>query len=298
MSDAPASSSSSSSSSNSSLDDAPVFLNREEQTAPLIEKITLSHDTYLFRFGLPTKETKLGLPVGKHFKVLAPNKQGEKPGEWNGKPDPEAASVEIQRSYTPTTLDSDLGHFDLVIKVYRAHERFIDGGKVSQYFESLNVGDSIKLKGPFGLIEYIGRGTFKIKGKTSHRTKVGMIAGGSGITPVYQVIKAALKDDQDTTVFYVLYANQTEDNILLRKELEELAATHPGRLNLWYTLDRPPEGWKYSAGFINEEMLRAHLPPAADDSLVLMCGPPPMINFACVPNLEKLGYTKANYDKF
>jgi hypothetical protein len=50
MSDAPASSSSSSSSSNSSLDDAPAFLNREEQTAPLVEKITLSHDTYLFRF--------------------------------------------------------------------------------------------------------------------------------------------------------------------------------------------------------------------------------------------------------
>lgn len=39
-------------------------------------------------------------------------------------------------------------------------------------------------------------------------------------------------------------------------------------------------------------MIAAHLPPAGEDVIILMCGPPPMINFACVPNLEKLGYTK------
>jgi len=37
-------------------------------------------------------------------------------------------------------------------------------------------------------------------------------------------------------------------------------------------------------------MISAHLPAPADDTLVLMCGPPPMIDFACQPNLEKLAY--------
>jgi cytochrome-b5 reductase len=39
-------------------------------------------------------------------------------------------------------------------------------------------------------------------------------------------------------------------------------------------------------------MIKAHLPPPGPDTLVLMCGPPPMIKFACIANLEKLGYTK------
>lgn len=37
-------------------------------------------------------------------------------------------------------------------------------------------------------------------------------------------------------------------------------------------------------------MILEHLYPPAEDTLVLMCGPPPMIKFACDPNLDKLGY--------
>lgn len=35
---------------------------------------------------------------------------------------------------------------------------------------------------------------------------------------------------------------------------------------MWYTVDRPPAGWKYSAGFVNKEMLAEHLPPAGKDT--------------------------------
>ncbi|TDG41225.1 hypothetical protein AWZ03_012354 [Drosophila navojoa] len=48
--------------------------------------------------------------------------------------------------------------------------------------------------------------------------------------------------------------------------------------------------WTYSVGFVNDEMIAAHLLPANDDTIVLLCGPPPMINFACNPALDKLGY--------
>ncbi len=50
-------------------------------------------------------------------------------------------------------------------------------------------------------------------------------------------------------------------------------------------------GWKYSKGFVSEEMIKDNLYPPSDDTLTLMCGPPPMINYACQPNLEKLGYS-------
>lgn len=57
-------------------------------------------------------------------------------------------------------------------------------------------------------------------------------------------------------------------------------------------------GWPYSSGFINDAMLKEHMPPPGPDTQILMCGPPPMINYACVPNLEKLGYTPDMYFPF
>lgn len=53
-----------------------------------------------------------------------------------------------------------------------------------------------------------------------------------------------------------------------------------------------PTAWDYSEGYVNEEMIRDHLPAPSEETLVLMCGPPPMIEFACLPNLERLGYAK------
>ena len=47
-----------------------IFLDKTRQEVPLIKKEQLSHDTFLFRFGLPSTNSVLGLPVGKHFKVL------------------------------------------------------------------------------------------------------------------------------------------------------------------------------------------------------------------------------------
>ena len=81
--------------------------------------------------------------------------------------------------------------------------------------------------------------------------------------------------------------------------LDDLAAKHPTRLKVWYTLDRPPKkGWKYSEGHINDTMIAEHLPGPKEQTLVLMCGPPPMVKFACQQNLDKLGYSKASQVAF
>ncbi len=50
-------------------------------------------------------------------------------------------------------------------------------------------------------------------------------------------------------------------------------------------------GWSYSEGFITEQMLRDHLPPPASDTLIAVCGPPPMIEFACKPNIARIGFS-------
>jgi cytochrome-b5 reductase len=105
-----------------------------------------------------------------------------------------------------------------------------------------------------------------------------------------QIIRHVFKDPSDATEVWLLFANQTEDDILLRKELEDLSDLYPSRFHLWFTVDKAPVGWKYSEGFVNEEMIRERLPSPGKDAVILMCGPPPMIQFACNPNLDKAGF--------
>lgn len=167
----------------------------------------------------------------------------------------------------------------------------------------LEIGDTIDVRGPNGHLTYKRRGVFEIQEsnkptKTMTCKKLGMIAGGTGITPMLQIIQAVIKDEGDTTKMFLLYANQTEGDILVRKELEDIQREHPSRLSLWYTLDRPGEDWSYSKGFVDEEMVRTRLPSSEDGSVILMCGPPPMIKFACIPNLEKVGFTDQTYFAF
>jgi len=271
-------------------DKAPIALDPKQKIPfKLVEKENISHDTRRFRFALQSSKHVLGLPIGQHIYLSA---------KVDGKL--------VVRPYTPTTSDDEIGYFDLVVKIYfkNVHPKFPDGGKMSQYLESLEIGDSIDVRGPSGHLTYQRRGAFEIKesGKptrTMNCKQLGMIAGGTGITPMLQIIQAVLKDDEDTTSMSLLYANQTQDDILVREQLEALQQQHPQRLKLWYTLDRPQDGWAYSKGFVDEEMINNHLPSTDNaDSIVLMCGPPPMIKFACIPNLNKLGFNEQTYFSF
>jgi nitrate reductase (NAD(P)H) len=267
---------------------APKTLDPKKKVAvKLVSKEALSRDVRRLRFALPTKDHILGLPIGNHFFVNA---------TINGSP--------CMRAYTPTSLDDDVGFLEMVIKVYFKDEnpRFPEGGKMSQHFESLAIGDTIDIKGPIGHFTYLGRGKFKLHNELRSCESMGVICGGTGITPAYQIIKAALKDKDDKTKFYVLYANQTPADVLLRPELDAWVKEYPDRVKVWYTVDKVPEGmeWPYSTGFINEDMVRQHMPKPGlnGEAFVGMCGPPPMIKFACIPNLEKVGYTAFDYMSF
>lgn len=276
------------------------FLNKQRKSAKVIHRERLSPDTILIRFGLESRSQVLGLPIGKHFKIYMPNIAGKEPGKWNGRDDPTASSKEVERAYTPTSCDENVGCVDLVVKVYEkgANLKFPDGGKVSQQLGKLIVGDVVDINGPFGRIEYLGCSQFSINRVEMTKKMVGMIAGGSGITPIYQVLKKALEDENDKTKFCLIYANQTESDILLRDQLEDFSARFPNRFWLHYTLDRPSPGWKYSTGFVDEAMLKSKMPPPGPETIILACGPTPMIDFAIKPNLEKLGYGKDDLAAF
>lgn len=57
-----------------------------------------------------------------------------------------------------------------------------------------------------------------------------------------QLIRHITRDPDDSTEMSLLFANQSENDILLKDELEEVAKTHPAQFKLWYTVDRSQEG--------------------------------------------------------
>uniref|UniRef100_A0ACD5W4P3 Uncharacterized protein n=1 Tax=Avena sativa TaxID=4498 RepID=A0ACD5W4P3_AVESA len=224
----------------------------------LVEKTQISHNVAKFRFALPAPTSVLGLPIGQHISCRGQDATGE----------------EVIKPYTPTTLDSDLGNFQLVIKMYPQ-------GRMSHHFREMKVGDYMSVKGPKGRFKY----------QVGQVRAFGMLAGGSGITPMFQVARAILENPNDKTKVHLIYANVTTEDILLKEELDSLAKEYPDRFKIYYVLNQPPEIWNGGVGFVSQEMIKTHCPAPAEDIQILRCGPPPM-NKAMAAHLEELGYTK------
>ena len=215
---------------------------RTYQSFPLTKKYKLSYNVYRFVFGLPHESDILGLPVGQHISIRA---------NIDGKV--------VSRSYTPTSGNSTLGEVQLTIKVY-------PNGKISNYLANLNIGDKIDIRGPKGAMKY-------------HRylsNHMGMIAGGTGITPMFSIIRAVCENPDDDTRITLLYANQTEDDILLREELDRLARDNPEKFNIHYVLSKPPEGWQGEEGRVSRDMIEKKLPKVEKGNKFLICGPDAM----------------------
>lgn len=278
-----------------------IFLDKNQRKkARVVDIVKLSPDTKRFRLSLGDPETLLNLPTGKHIVIYAPSpKACLESGRWNDAEDPDKGKPEIARKYTPITGDETPGFVDLVIKIYRpaADSIWRDGGKMGRFLDSLKVGDSVDMSGPVGVHECLGRGVFKLPGRTVEAKKIGMLAGGTGLTPMLQVVSAALRDPEDTCTFSLVYANRQETDILCREMLNELAENSGGRFKVSYTLSLPPVGWSHWTGRINTEMMKKCLPGSSPDTLVLMCGPLGMTQ-ACKKNLESLQYPKASLVTF
>ena len=145
----------------------------------------------------------------------------------------------------------------------------------------------------------------------NQHTHIALIAGGTGITPMFQLIRSIFKNPADKTKVTVVFGNITEEDILLKRELEDLENTYPQRFRAFYTLDQPPEKWQGGKGVITKELLKTVLPePKQEGIKVFVCGPPGMYKAISGTKkspsdqgeldgiLKELGYTKDQVYKF
>ena len=143
------------------------------------------------------------------------------------------------------------------------------------------MGDSIGIRGPKGNFEY----------KCNMVKSIGMIAGGTGITPMLPIIRRICTDPKDFTKVVLLFANVTKQDILLQKELNAMATQYPANFTVHYVLEKPPADWTGHVGLVTEEMIATYCPKPEKDIKLLLCGPHPMIKSLTIAT-NKLGYQK------
>jgi 3-ketosteroid 9alpha-monooxygenase subunit B len=134
----------------------------------------------------------------------------------------------------------------------------VPGGRVSNWMlDEVAEGDVLALTRPAGVFTLHGRST-----------PIVAFSGGSGITPVFSVIKSALATG-DRPV-RLLYANRDADSIIFRAELDALSRAHPDRLQVVHHLDTE-QGFVHSNGV-------AEFVGADVDADFYICGPGPFMD--------------------
>lgn len=211
----------------------------------LLSVTKVNHDTSIFRFQIPNK-ARLNMGLGKHLSLglTVDNKM-------------------IKRDYTPIT--DEPGYFELLVKKYPE-------GPVSSHLHNIKVGDGVFLRGLFGTLEP----------KPNFWKKLFIFAAGTGIAPMLPFIryfvtvhKKEVQDaakSADTTAtkadagkrasslpkiassIHVIFSNKTNQDILLKEELDKAAETCNGLLSIDYFLSQEEvvaPGFTY--GRINDE---------------------------------------------
>ncbi len=129
---------------------------------------------------------------------------------------------------------------------------------------NLKAGDRVKSSSP--------QGEFYFDKYRDCRSVVAL-AGGSGITP-FLSMAYAIRDGMEDFDLTILFGSRTEESILFRKELEEIAAACPRVKVIHILSDEEKEGFEH--GFITAELIRKYAPEAYS---VFICGPEAMYRF-------------------
>lgn len=208
-----------------------------------------TENTQVFRFALPHADTPLHLVPASCITLRYKAANGE----------------EVVRPYTPISRSDQLGYFDILVKKY-------EGSKMGQHLFSLQPGDTIDAKGPF----------VKLPLKPNQYKSIGMIAGGTGIAPMFQVARHLLRNPNNKTEISLIYASKTRKDVLLGNELIELRTNHP-LFYPYFMVTNGERDWMGGVGHINKEVIKAIMPPPqrALDSIILVCGPPKFMASIC-----------------
>jgi ring-1,2-phenylacetyl-CoA epoxidase subunit PaaE len=148
----------------------------------------------------------------------------------------------------------------------RVGVRRIEGGLFSEWLtDGAKAGDQIEVAGPAGTF------TPELMSGQHH----GLIAAGSGITPVLSIAASVLAAHPDTRVT-LIYGNRRTDSVMFAEELADLKNVYGPRLHLLHVLSREPMEAEIFSGRLEPAKLRELLSKLVDVPGVdqwWLCGP-------------------------
>ncbi|KTW26692.1 hypothetical protein T552_02699 [Pneumocystis carinii B80] len=181
------------------------------------------------------------------------------------------SDIQIQRYYTPIYISPT----KVVLLV-----KFYEDGEVSRWIHRKRVGDRIELRGPF--LEW--------QWNDNKWKNVLFIAGGTGITPAYQLLSYIFQDGiQFMPKFHLIYANRNPDEILLKKELDSLQEKYSENLKITYFVDSSLDNKildNYLIRSINLHDIIQAFPSSSctdSDTIVLVCGTDGFVSYIAGP---------------
>ena len=152
-------------------------------------------------------------------------------------------------------------------------------GVLTEHLHSMQPGDEIMVRGPYG--NNFPVDTDALKGKN-----LLFIAGGIALAPLRSVINYCLDNREDYGEIDILYGSRSADDLVQRKEIEEVWMKIPG-VNVHLTIDRPQEGWDGNVGFVPTYLKELNFDT---NRVAILCGPPIMIKF-CLQGLTEMGFS-------
>ncbi|KGO46231.1 Riboflavin synthase-like beta-barrel [Penicillium expansum] len=237
----------------------------------------VNDNTKRLRFQLPDPASNAGLSLASF--ILTFHK-------------PKDAWFPVIRPYTPINNFDEPGYIELLVKKY-------PNGRASGYLHSLQPGDTLNIRGPMP--------GYRLK--TNEFEHVNLIAGGAGITPMYQLIQGMLNNPDDKSKIKLIFGVNTDKDLVMKRELDAFENKFSDRLKVVYRVSDPVEDSPFTKGRVDKELLEAELlgPKDSKTTKVFLCGPPAMEasifgskgwTYSQKGVLEELGYSKDRIHKF
>jgi ferredoxin-NADP reductase len=172
-----------------------------------------------------------------------------------------ADGKELKKHFSFSSSPTEKTHIEFTKK--------LSDSDFSATLKALKAGDWARIDAPYGKFTFEGE-----------HEKIGLLAGGIGITP-FKSICQYCTDMRLNTKVTLLYGNRTENDIAFRKELEALQRQNKN-LKVVFILNEADSNWKGATGLITAEMIKKEIPDY-EETTFYTCGPPKMVEI-----MEKL----------
>ena len=147
------------------------------------------------------------------------------------------------------------------------HIKTLDGGEVSDYVKNtLEVGEKIKVKGPFGNA-YL---------RDSHKGPIIAVAGGTGLAPILSIIQSS-QDIKMKQPIQVYYGAQSEKDLYFVKQFEEMIQNNKN-LSFFPVVMEPSKRKELRSGLVTDAVIENI--KNFDGYKAYLAGPPKMVEAA------------------